>query len=149
MHDCADDVIAYHDEEVTLPQTERTAMRDRRNANRDRLKDGLEPACAKACPTDSIQFGAIDELLARARGRVADLRERGVGGAYLYGDRATGGTGGIDGLNAFFILTAPPEVYNLPARPELPQDKTIPAALSTIGAALAFGLAAFVSLRKR
>ena len=115
----------------------------------DRLKDGLEPACAKACPTDSIQFGAIDELLARARGRVADLRERGVGGAYLYGDRAIGGTGGIDGLNAFFILTAPPEVYNLPARPELPQDKTIPAALSTIGAALAFGLAAFVSLRKR
>jgi formate dehydrogenase iron-sulfur subunit len=115
----------------------------------DRLKDGLEPACAKACPTDSIQFGAIDELMARAHGRVADLRERGVGGAYLYGDRAIGGTGGIDGLNAFFILTAPPEVYNLPAQPELPQDKTIPAALSTIGAALAFGLAAFVSLRKR
>jgi formate dehydrogenase iron-sulfur subunit len=115
----------------------------------DRLKDGLEPACAKACPTDSIQFGAVDELMARARGRVANLHERGVGGAYVYGDRAVGGTGGIDGLNAFFILTAPPEVYNLPARPELPQDKTIPAALSTIGAALAFGLAAFVSLRKR
>ena len=44
MHDCADDVLAYHDDEVTLPQSERTAMRDRRNANRDRLKDGLKKA---------------------------------------------------------------------------------------------------------
>ena len=115
----------------------------------DRLKDGLEPACAKACPTDSIQFGRVDELMARARGRVASLRERGVEGAYVYGDRAVGGTGGIEGLNAFFILTAPPEVYNLPARPGLPQDKTIPASLSTIAAAVAFGVAAFFSLRRR
>jgi len=41
MYDCADDVLAHHDEKVTLPQAERTAMRDRRNANRDRLKKGL------------------------------------------------------------------------------------------------------------
>ena len=34
----------------------------------DRLKDELEPACAKACPTDSIQFGAARRA-ARARGR--------------------------------------------------------------------------------
>src|SRR5690606_35018433 len=33
----------------------------------DRLRDGLEPACAKACPTDSIQFGPLDELRERAR----------------------------------------------------------------------------------
>src|SRR5690242_5735295 len=50
----------------------------------DRLKDGLEPACAKSCPTDSIRFGPVDELLQRATQRVEELRERGVP-AYLYG----------------------------------------------------------------
>jgi formate dehydrogenase iron-sulfur subunit len=114
----------------------------------DRLKDSLEPACAKACPTDSIQFGPVDRLLERARERVAELHERGVPNAYLYGDRAVGGTGGIDGLNAFFVLTAPPEVYNLPRRPELPQRKTLPAFLATAGAALALGIAAVVALRE-
>jgi hypothetical protein len=44
MFDCADDILAYHDDEVTLPQSERTAMRDRRNANRDRVKNGLKDA---------------------------------------------------------------------------------------------------------
>ncbi len=41
MYDCAKDVLAHHDEKVTLPQSERTTMRDRRNANRDRLKKDL------------------------------------------------------------------------------------------------------------
>ena len=115
----------------------------------DRLVDGLEPACAKACPTDSIQFGQVDELMERAQGRVADLRARGVEGAYVYGDRAVGGTGGIEGLNAFFVLTAPPEVYNLPVKPELPQDKTGRAFLSTLIAAVALGAAAVGALRDR
>jgi formate dehydrogenase iron-sulfur subunit len=115
----------------------------------DRAKDGLEPACAKACPTDSIQFGPLPELKLRAERRVEELRERGVAGAYLYGDQAVGGTGGIEGLNASLILTAPPEVYNLPRHPELPQRKTLPAFLSTLGAALAIGAAAVLSLRGR
>jgi formate dehydrogenase iron-sulfur subunit len=115
----------------------------------DRLKDRLEPACAKACPTDSIQFGPVETLMARARARVAALHERGAESAYVYGDRAMGGTGEIDGLNACFILTAPPEVYNLPRQPELPQRRVLPAALATIGAALALGLGAVVSLRGR
>lgn len=114
----------------------------------DRVKESLEPACSKACPTDSIQFGLVDELMGRATGRVQELKERGVDGAYIYGDRAIGGTKGIGGLNAFFILTAPPEVYNLPREPELPQDKTIQAYLSSIGAAIAFGLAMVLSLRR-
>ena len=113
----------------------------------DRLKDDLEPACAKACPTDSIQFGAVDRLMERARRRVGSLRERGVDGAYVYGDDQVGATGGIGRLNAFFILTAPPEVYNLPRHPELPQRKTIPGFLATIGAAVLVGATAFFALR--
>ncbi len=114
----------------------------------DRQKSGLEPACAKACPTDSIQFGEVGDLRARARGRVTALRELGVDGARLYGDEMLGGGGGIGGLNAMFILTAPPEVYNLPAHPTLPQRETIPSYLTTLGAAVAFGVAAFVALRE-
>ena len=107
----------------------------------DRMGDQLEPACAKACPTDSIQFGPVEELLERAKGRVASLQGQGVDEAYIYGDRAIGGTGGIEGNNAFFILTAPPEVYNLPAQPELPQRHIGKAFLTTFGAALGLGLA--------
>ena len=44
----------------------------------DRQRDGLVPACAKACPTASIQFGPIDELRERARERVEELHRRGV-----------------------------------------------------------------------
>ena len=83
----------------------------------------------------------------RVGGEIVGLR-RGVDGAYIYGDRSVGGTNGIDGLNAFFILTAPPEVYNLPNQPELPQRKSIPGYLSAVGAGLAFALAAALSLRE-
>ncbi|HEX9373773.1 MAG TPA: hypothetical protein VF897_22360, partial [Roseiflexaceae bacterium] len=76
-----------------------------------------------------------------------DLRDRGVERAYIYGDRAVGGTGAIEGNNSFFILTAPPEVYNLPAEPELPQKNTGRAFLSTFGMAVALGLAAIAALR--
>lgn len=113
----------------------------------DRMVDGLEPACGKACPTDSIQFGPIDELMERATQRVNELRAHGVESAYIYGDRAVGGTHGIEGLNAFFILTAEPEVYNLPAYPKLPQDRTGRAFLTTLGAAVALGVAAVAALR--
>src|SRR5919107_2344326 len=77
----------------------------------DRLKDGLEPACAKACPTDSIQFGELDELRERARGRVQELRADGVVEARLYGDDPTDGVGGV---GAFFPLLDPPEGYRRP-----------------------------------
>jgi len=80
---------------------------------------------------------------------VAARHARGGSGAYSSGDREVGGTGGIEGLNAFFSLTAPPEVYNLPAQPELPQRKVLPAFLSTAAAALGLGLAALLSLRRR
>jgi formate dehydrogenase iron-sulfur subunit len=44
----------------------------------DRLTEGLEPACARVCPTDSIQFGPLDELRQRAQTRLEALRARGV-----------------------------------------------------------------------
>ncbi len=115
----------------------------------DRLLDGMEPACAKACPTDSIVVGPVADLLPRAIARVDQLKERGLAEANLYGDRTAGGTGGIDGLNALFVLLAPPETYNLPAAPELPQRKVLPSLLSTAAAALGFGLAAVAALRDR
>jgi formate dehydrogenase iron-sulfur subunit len=115
----------------------------------DRMKGGMEPACAKACPTDSIQFGLVEDLMDRAHERVDNLKSRGVEEAYIYGDRETGGTHGIDGLNAFFILTAPSEVYNLPAEPELPQDKTIPGYIATVLAAIVFAVSAALSLKGR
>ena len=80
----------------------------------DRLKADLEPACAKACPTDSIQFGDLADLRARAAGRVAQLRDAGVGSARLYGEDPDDGVGG-DG--AFFLLLDEPEVYGLPPDP--------------------------------
>jgi formate dehydrogenase iron-sulfur subunit len=80
----------------------------------DRLGAGQEPACAKACPTDSIQFGPLDELRERAAARVDQLREAGVTDARLYGEDPADGVGG-DG--AFFLLLDKPEVYGLPPAP--------------------------------
>jgi formate dehydrogenase iron-sulfur subunit len=83
----------------------------------DRQKDGLVPACAKACPTQSIQFGPIDELKERARKRVAELQGRGVTQAYLYGDQ-TGET--YSALNSFYLLIDRPSTYGLPETPVNP-----------------------------
>jgi formate dehydrogenase iron-sulfur subunit len=80
----------------------------------DRLGSGLEPACAKACPTESIQFGPLDELRERADRRLEELHKRGVEEARLYGRDPDDGVGG-DG--AFFLLLDEPEVYGLPPDP--------------------------------
>ncbi len=82
-------------------------------------------ACAKACPTNAIQFGEVSELQERAKKRVENLHTVGVKDAYLYGvPDSPGATGGIESLNAFFLLLDRPEVYNLPAAPTLPQSRT-------------------------
>jgi formate dehydrogenase iron-sulfur subunit len=115
----------------------------------DRLEDGLEPACAKSCPTDSIQFGPYDELVERAQQRVQALHARGRDRAYLYGaadapeDRLAGG------LGAFFLLTEPPERYGLPANADSPIQQNVPTAtaagLGAASAALAGVVAAFLA----
>jgi formate dehydrogenase iron-sulfur subunit len=109
----------------------------------DRLKGGLEPACAKACPTDSIQFGELGELQARAETRVRNLHERGVGDAYLYGAPGTpGATGDLGHLNAFFLLTDRPETYNLPSAPTRPANRVRPSFVSGIATVVALALGA-------
>ena len=80
----------------------------------DRLKDDMEPACAQACPTQSIQFGELADLRERAGERLEILRERGVRDARLYGADPDDGVGGF---GAFFMLLDEPEVYGLPPDP--------------------------------
>ncbi len=80
----------------------------------DRLKGGHEPACAKACPTKSIQFGPLDELRERADARLGKLAAEGWNAAQLYGRDPDDGVGGF---GAFFLLLDDPEVYGLPPDP--------------------------------
>jgi formate dehydrogenase iron-sulfur subunit len=110
----------------------------------DRLKGGHEPACAKACPTDSIQFGPLDELRERAEKRLEKLQAENWNGAQLYGENPDDGVGGF---GAFFLLLDDPEVYGLPPDPvvttsHLPEMWRTAAVAA--GAVVAGVLAAFV-----
>jgi formate dehydrogenase iron-sulfur subunit len=80
----------------------------------DRLRDDLAPACAKACPTDSINFGPHADMVAMARDRLDEVVAAGYGGAQLYGD---GPSDGVDGAGSVFLLLDQPEVYGLPPDP--------------------------------
>ncbi|MCD9874434.1 4Fe-4S dicluster domain-containing protein [Streptomyces guryensis] len=114
----------------------------------DRLGAGREPACAKACPTESIQFGPLDELRERAALRVDQLHEAGVTDARLYGHDPDDGVGG-DG--AFFLLLDRPEVYGLPPDPVV-TTRDLPAMWQHAGTAalsLLGGLAACFALTGR
>ena len=87
----------------------------------DRLKMGLAPACAQACPTQSIRFGPIAQLKRDAQARVAQLRQQGETKAQLYGADDTV----LGGLNAFYLLVDKPETYGLPSNPKVP-SKLVP-----------------------
>ena len=111
----------------------------------DRLGEGLTPACAKACPTESIQFGSLLELRDRARRRVDELHQRGITDAYLYGADAASQPG-TEGLNAFFLLVDRPEVYNLPPDPVVPTKKARQAWLALAVSALGMAAAAVAAV---
>jgi len=82
----------------------------------DRQRVGLEPACAKACPTESIKFGEINELHAAAEERLRELKARGIEDATLYDSMDTS----VGGIHAFFLIRGDPRTYNLPPKPEVP-----------------------------
>jgi formate dehydrogenase iron-sulfur subunit len=107
----------------------------------DRLKDGMEPACAKACPTDSIVFGPLDELRDLAAARLEDVKRAGEADARLYLD---GDADGVDGAGAFFLLLDEPEVYGLPPDPVAPTHhlRDIWGAVAGAAATIALGVAA-------
>jgi formate dehydrogenase iron-sulfur subunit len=111
----------------------------------DRLQNGLQPACSTACPTASIQFGPIEDLKVRAQQRVETLKAQGFQNAQLYGADENI----LGGLNAFYLLVDRPETYGLPANPKLPSRSVLPSSLWSIGSALALGVAALVSFRRR
>jgi formate dehydrogenase iron-sulfur subunit len=111
----------------------------------DRLQAGLEPACSKACPTDSINFGTIADLKKMAAARVGQLHEQGEKRAYLYGaDEKM-----LGGLNAFFLLVDRPQVYGLPPDPKMPTRNLIPGSLWSLVGAAVVGLMGLVSFRMR
>ena len=108
----------------------------------DRQKDGLEPACAQACPTDSIQYGPLEELREKANGRLEMVVEAGATDARLYGADEE-----EYGMGAFFLLLDEPEVYGLPPDPEIVSRKfgSLWGSAAVAAGALAAGVvAAFV-----
>jgi formate dehydrogenase iron-sulfur subunit len=114
----------------------------------DRLKDDKEPACAQACPTNSIQYGELDDLRSRARERVARLQDAGQSKAQLY---LADDDDGVGGAGAFFLLLDEPEVYGLPPDPVDPRHDigeiwgAAGAAAAALGVAL---VGAFIGRRR-
>ena len=107
----------------------------------------MEPACAKACPTQSIQFGPLAELQQAADVRLAALHSQGQTQAQLYGRDDTV----YGGLNAFFLLMDKPETYGLPNadNARLPSRNDIPGYLAAAVTAVVAVVAGLVALRRR
>jgi formate dehydrogenase iron-sulfur subunit len=111
----------------------------------DRMRAGMTPACAQACPTTSINFGTIRELKQKAQARVEQLHGRGERGAYLYGaDEKM-----LGGLNSFYLLVDKPEVYGLPPDPKLPSRNLKAGSLWSALGAVVIGVVGLISLRTR
>jgi formate dehydrogenase iron-sulfur subunit len=111
----------------------------------DRLQNNLKPACATACPTQSIKFGPLDEMRQTAATRLATLHAQGMSEARVYGDQEYGG------LHALFLLTDKPEAYSLPSTESavLPSRNNIPGYLGATVTAVLAALAGLIAFRRR
>lgn len=113
----------------------------------DRLQANMTPACAKACPTQSIQFGTLDDLQTAADTRLSALQKQGYTKAQLYGrdDSVYGG------LNAFFLLMDKPETYGLPSKGNagLPSRNNIPGYAAALVTAVLAAIGGLVAFRRR
>lgn len=70
----------------------------------DRVANGLVPACVKACPTGTLQFGNRDALITQAKAK----------GQKLYGEND------LSGLGVMYVLDDAPKTYTLPDKPVIP-----------------------------
>jgi formate dehydrogenase iron-sulfur subunit len=109
---------------------------------------GLPPACAKACPTESIKFGDLDELRMEADARLKELEAQGIHDAVVYDPTHTS----VKGIHAFFLMRGDPRAYNLPPNPEVPttyMKKGWTSAAIAAGAMLGATLLAFLGDSQR
>lgn len=108
----------------------------------DRLQAGMVPACAQACPTESIKFGPVRELREIADARVEELHQQGETDAIIYGDETM-----LGGLNAFFLIKGEPEWYGLPRAPRLPTSSLTGEGMFGAISAIVVGFLGIVSFR--
>jgi formate dehydrogenase iron-sulfur subunit len=109
----------------------------------DRVGAGLLPSCVSTCPTGALSFGERDQILNRAKRRVAELKAKGEKNAQLYGERE------LSGLHALYLLQEKPGAYGLPEKPRFATASVFSGSVWSIVASVAMGVAALVSFRGR
>lgn len=90
MYNCHKDILAYHNEEVTLSKTEQDEMRDRRDTNRQRLKDGLERDKETAPSEFQSQGSYAHHTMVQQPNKDYDIDD----GVYFWQDDLEGPNGG-------------------------------------------------------
>ncbi len=111
----------------------------------DRLQNNRVPACAQACPTQSINFGPIAELQKKAQDRLGQLHRQGQTKARLYGaDKEV-----LGGLNSFYLLMDRPETYGLPSNPKVPSRSVLGSTFWSIFTGLLVALGVLFRFRTR